>query len=145
MLKTCFSAVGLMLLVAALGCGGGRGTADVAGTVKYKGQPVAGATVTFLPKSSDAKAKSATGRTDGSGQYTLSTYFSPDEQPSGAIPGDYVVTVTKIDEPEGIVDPYKGQVPKNQLPDKYSNPQRSPLSAAVKSGAANRFDFSLED
>ena len=61
------------------------------------------------------------------------------------MPGDYVVTVTKIDEVEGIVDPYKGSVPKNQLPDKYSTPQRSPLSAAVTSGGANRFDFPLDD
>ncbi|HZN34994.1 MAG TPA: hypothetical protein VFB80_14295 [Pirellulaceae bacterium] len=91
------------------------------------------------------RRKSASGRTDSSGQYTLTTYFSPDDQPAGAMPGEYVVTVTKIDEPEGIVDPYKkGQMPKNQLPDKYSS-QRSPLSATVTAGGANRFDFPLED
>jgi len=139
---------GLLALVGILlaGCsGGGRGTASVSGAVLYKGQPVDGAAVTFLPKDGTAESKSASGRTDTRGNFTLTTYFGPDEQPAGAMPGEYSVTVTKIDEPAGAYDPLKDPPLKNYVPEKYSTPQKSPLTATVASGKSNRFEFKLED
>jgi len=134
-----------MTLMTLAGCsGGGHGTASVSGTVLYKDKPVDGATVSLLHKSADPKAKSATGKTNGSGQFTLTTYFGPDDQPAGAMPGDYTVIVTKIDEPQGAFDPHKDPPPKHHLPLKYEAAQTSPLSATIKPGS-NRLEFKLED
>jgi hypothetical protein len=133
----------LLLLVA--GCGGGHGTAAVTGVVIYKEQPVADATVTFLPQGDLPAAKSATGRTDSSGRFTLTSYFGPDDQPAGALPGDYAVTITKIDEPVGAFDPHKDPPPKNHLPLKYGTPQKSSLAAKVQASGGNHFEFRLTD
>jgi hypothetical protein len=125
------------------GCSNSHGTASVSGTVLYKNQPVDGATVIFHPKG-DTGAKPAQGKSESGGRFTVTTYFGPDEQPSGALPGDYTVTVTKIDEPKGAFDPHKDPPPKNHLPTKYSTPQTSPLTVTVKSGG-NRPTLSLEE
>src|SRR5262245_60707077 len=88
----------LYFTVVFTGCSNPHGLASISGTVLYKGQPVDGATVTFLPKSEEPTAKAAHGKSDSRGHFTLTTYFSPDDQPAGAMPGDYAVTITKIDE-----------------------------------------------
>jgi len=134
----------LLGLVSLLGCSSSHGTANVAGNVLYKNQPVDGATVNFLPKGEGPTAKPAHGKTDGSGRFTLTTYFGPTEQPAGALPGDYAVTITKIDEPQGAYDPHKDPPLKNHLPLKYSTPQQSPLTATIKAGS-NQVEFKLED
>jgi hypothetical protein len=134
--------IGVLLLA---GCGDSHGTAKVTGVVLYKEQPVADATVNFLPKGDQPNAKGATGKTDSSGRFTLATYINPDEQPAGALPGTYAVTVTKIDEPQGVFDPHKDPPPKNHLPAKYGGTQQSPLSAEVKSSGRNHFEFKLTD
>jgi len=137
---------GLLLIafVLLLGCSNSHGTASVAGQVLYKNQPVEGATVIFHPKGEGAAAKPAQGKTDSGGHFTVTTYFGPGEQPDGALPGDYAVTVTKIDEPQGAFDPHKDPPPKNHLPAKYSTPQQSPLTVTIKPGA-NRPELKLED
>jgi hypothetical protein len=127
-----------------LGCSGAHGTASVAGTITYKGQPVDGATVILHPKSEDAGAKPAQGKSDAGGHFSVTTYFGPGEQPAGAVPGDYAVTVTKIDEPQGAFDPHKDPPPKNHLPAKYSTPQQSPLTVTIQPGR-NRPELKLQD
>ena len=131
-------------LVVVAGCSRGHGTAAVSGTVLYKSQPVDGATINFLPQAEQPTAKPAHGKSDASGRFTLTTYFGPDDQPAGAMPGDYKVTITKIDEPQGAYDPNKDAPLKNHLPLKYGTPQQSPLTASVKVGP-NRLEFKLED
>src|SRR5205085_692799 len=107
-LKQALGAPCIGFVIALAGCSfGAHGTVNVSGTVLYKDKPVDGATVTLLPKSADPKAKSATGKTNGRGNFTLTTYFGPDDQPAGAMPGDYTVIITKIDEPQGTFDPHK--------------------------------------
>ena len=133
--------IGLALLI---GCSSSHGTATVSGTVTYKNQPVDGATVIFHPKGEGPTAKPAQGKTDGGGHFTVTTYFGPDEHPTGALPGDYAVTVTKIDEPQGAFDPHKDPPPKNHLPVRYSTPQQSPLTVTIKLGS-NRPELNLED
>jgi len=127
-----------------VGCSGAHGTASVSGTVTYKGQPVDGATVILHPKAEDPTAKPSQGKTDSGGRFTVTTYFGPGEQPTGAMPGEYAVTVTKIDEPQGAFDPHKDPPPKNHLPARYSTPQQSPLTVTIKAGA-NRPELKLED
>ena len=142
-----------------LGCGGGSAeqkTAKVAGVVTYKGQPVAGATVTFTaPKS----PRTGVGVTGDKGGFTIGTFGASD----GAILGDHIVTVTKRQasaeqmKPEdymkkmsgGPGDDSKPAIPgsdvKNELPTKYSTTKESPLKAKVEAGAKNEFKFDLTD
>jgi hypothetical protein len=132
------------MLIGLLGCSNSHGTASVSGTVTYKGQPVDGATVIFHTKGEGPTAKPAQGKTDSSGSFSVTTYFAPGEQPVGALPGDYAVTVTKIDEPQGAFDPHKDPPPKNHLPARYSTPQQSPLTVTIKTGS-NRPELKLDD
>ncbi len=137
------------------GCGGGRGAADgpktypVTGTVTQGGKPVEGATILFV--SVDGK-KSATGKTDSSGRYTLTTVKSGD----GAVAGQYKVAITKFDTGGGGAvdmsdpnyappDPSKpAPVAKNLLPEKYASPDKSGLTATVKESSDNKIDFTVD-
>ena len=133
-----------LLLGMLAGCSGGHGTASVNGAVLYKNQPVDGATVIFHPQGDAAIQKPAQGKSESSGRFSVTTYFGPDNQAAGALPGDYKVTVTKIDEPVGAFDPHKDPPPKNHLPVKYMTPQQSPLAVTIKPGS-NRPELKLED
>lgn len=132
-----------------IGCGGPEAnpnrpaTVDVSGTVTYKGQPVEGATVTFLPQKPGEPG--ASGRTDASGKFGL-TAFEPGD---GAVPGSYLVTVVKTEAQGGgeVQEDSDAPVvaPKSVLPEKYNNPQGSGLTAEVKEGDPNQFTFELKD
>ena len=95
MMRSCFALALLMLVsVGVLGCGdkgGLKGTVPVTGTLKQKGTPLAGATVTFVSATPGVRA--ASGITDASGQFKLTTLQSGD----GAFPGDFKVIVTKTE------------------------------------------------
>jgi hypothetical protein len=84
------NAVFVLALVVA-GCG--PKAVQVEGVVKLDGAPVEGATVTFV--TADGK-QSASGLTDASGHFSLSTANA-----SGAFPGDYKVLVVKNPEVKG--------------------------------------------
>jgi hypothetical protein len=135
---------GLVALLSLLGCSTSHGTASVSGTVLHKNQPVAGAAIIFHPLGDGPTAKPAQGKSDAGGRFTLTTYLGPSEQPAGALPGEYKVTVTKIDEPQGAYDPLKDPPLKNHVPGKYSTPQQSPLTATIKPGS-NQIELKLED
>lgn len=163
-------------LLLALGCSKGPKipTVPVSGTIKYKGTPVAQATVGFVSKTAtEGKTQHpARGVTDDQGRYTLSTYINPNDYP-GAPPGDYTVTVSKR-EAVGEVnyeDLYKKQMdnlpkegaanqqqasqmmsqqqqqqkPKSLIPEKYEDAKQNLLSATVKENGENKFDFELTD
>lgn len=84
----------LLLLVAAFaGCSPPPRTIEVSGRVTLDGQPVERALVLFLtPYQND---RPAFGVTDADGRYELSTYFSKNDIPLGAVPGRYAVIVEK--------------------------------------------------
>ncbi len=142
--------VGLLSTVL-LGCSGNEGerpTSPVKVTVKYKGNPVEGATVTFI---SVEEPQPSVGRTDASGNCSLTTYKSND----GAIIGANVVTISKQDIDKTNVKPLKpedadliGVAPiptlKNLLPNKYALPGSSGLKEDVKRGS-NNFTYELKD
>jgi hypothetical protein len=137
----------ILLLISALGtagCSGGHGTASISGTVRYKDQPVEGATIIFHPQGDAATSKPAQGKSDSGGKFSVTTYFGPADQASGAMPGDYKVTVTKIDEPQGAFDPHKDPPPKNHLPVKYMTPAKTPLNVTIKS-SVNDVELKLQD
>jgi hypothetical protein len=133
------------LLLAGLltaGCGGPAGpkTVPVSGVVQLDGQPLEGATVSFLPKASGARPATAT--TDAQGKFTLGTFALGD----GAVPGPHSVIVTKI-KGVGVVGdksskntggmmlsgPNAGKV-EYITPKKYSTRETSGLSFEVKAG-----------
>jgi hypothetical protein len=76
----------MLLVIGAAGCAGGA-LKPVQGTVKLDGQPLAGASVLFIAE--DPAGRNATGFTDPSGTFRLSTY----EPNDGALPGKYKVVV----------------------------------------------------
>ena len=95
--------------------------------------------------------KPANGSSDEEGRYTLSVYISPDNQPQGAMPGTYKVTVQKYEGPEldqnveyseSIQNP--ALMPKNILPPIYANAKTTPLSREVTAGE-NELSFTLDE
>ena len=142
------------------GCSDGRPTrVPVSGTVTFQGEPLASANVTFL--STQADGHSASGRTDDSGQFKLTT-FSPDD---GAIPGDYVVTIAMHDSRGAEIDvgaadqdlgaDYEAmmmgeassggaQAQPGGLPAKYANASESGLTETVTEGKKNVIDIELD-
>jgi hypothetical protein len=136
-------------LALAPGCqqGSVSGTVPVSGTVTYRGQPVAGATVMFL---GGPQSRPAVAVTDASGAYHLQTLDS-----DGALPGQYTVLVTKTDAPPADDRPVsmdeaaknRGQAiqPKQLLPAKYADPAKSPLKIEVSAGKSNVADLTLAD
>jgi len=133
-------------LVAAGGCKPATNrpaTAPVSGVVTLQGSPVAGATVSFQAVDG---SRSSVAITDVSGRYELTTFVRGD----GAVPGDYHVAITKITQeavgtPAGEkYEPPTGPIPepKNELPPKYANADKSGLAATVTTGK-NTADFDL--
>ena len=130
------------------GCSGGPDAPDrpktetVTGKVTYNGSPLVGASVTFSPL--DPSGNGASGVTDESGAFTLTTFETGD----GAVAGDYSVGVLKQEYIPGDPSysdsnsPNYGKTPppeaegktKNLIPERYSNPDSSGLSARVVEG-----------
>lgn len=145
-----------------VGCGGGDDFPDpvpVSGTVNHGGKPVAGASVTFRAKGGEGR--SASGMTDSAGKFTLTTFSTAD----GAIPGDYVVTVSKSSGAEGgddmdlgdDGDPSAGydeamakaggdepEEVDSTLPVKYASAATSGLERTVGKSGKNEFAIDLE-
>jgi len=153
-------AVCFLLVTAACSRGPSRPkTYPVSGVVTLNGQPVAGATVVFVPKASgrgENAPRAASGKTDEQGRYSLTTFGGND----GAVPGEYFVKVSKIVTPSaaqaaGASSPeeaerleveaaMRGQQPeaKNELPEKYNDPKTSGLSFTVEA-KENTFNIEL--
>lgn len=140
-----------------IGCGGTSGprTVPAGGSVKYKGQPLAGANVAFL---GDGKSPPALAITDSSGNFTLTTTNAND----GAVPGHYQVTVSKMSasKPAASTDnsmegaakaaqnPAEKNEPTSLIPIKYSTAGSSGLAYDVKDTSdskANQFNIELND
>ncbi len=124
-------------------------TAPVTGSVTYNGQPVEGATVTFMAGSSEGRG--AVGTTDASGKFQLTTFEAGD----GAIPGSYKVKIAKTvgggpqtaEEAMALMESGAGpptDEQKDELPVKYKDENTSGLTADVKDGD-NDFPFELTD
>jgi hypothetical protein len=140
-------ACGCLMAVAA-GCGQSANqpaVAPTAGVVTYNGSPLANAQVVFIPADSSG-SRVATGKTDASGAFVMSTFGKDD----GAIPGDKLVTVVAQEEvksaKEGNEPGSPGYVaPKELIPKKYFSEATSGLKASVVAGKQNRFEFALTD
>jgi hypothetical protein len=140
--------VGLVaLIVSVAGCDTGPKQYPATGTVTYDGNPVDGASVTFV---SDT-APMGIGTTDSAGKFTILTGGKP-----GAPLGTYKVTVTKSAQIEGMpasptAEDMKNMAAKGPLkskalvPAKYAIPQSTDLSVTVTEDAAkNVFPLDLK-
>lgn len=149
------------ICICVCGCGGGAGddewsakrseTVPVTATVTMGGSPLAGASVAFLPALEEGRG--ASGLSGEDGKLTLTTYKPGD----GVIPGEYRVTVTKVqqssvevtDDPD---DPNYGnedeeelnEEPQSLIPERYGVADDSGFSADVTESGPNEFTFDLE-
>jgi hypothetical protein len=145
--------LGLVLLILAgrLLFGGSKGAnlTKVRGTVIFEGAPLAGALVTFVPA---AKGSSAVATTDDKGRFDMKTPGLG----NGAAPGDYRVTITKLESDQQAMTPEEaktylsreGKSPprgtaKNLLPAKYGSNATSPITVTVEARAGKPLKFEL--
>lgn len=128
----------LLLILLTTGCGqSGPATAEVAGTVTYRGKPLPLGSVLFVPEDKHAQPVGAT--IDARGQYRLD-----------AVPGTYQVEVQMIARlrsqpaPEGEAAGMNMPVVEWLIPEKYAHYQTSGLSATVEAGKVNQVDLLLK-
>lgn len=136
--------VGLPILGS--GCGGPPPLYPTAGTVTFKGVPVAGANVTFLPREADGEAAVAV--TDAAGRFEMTTGI----RGSGARQGKYTVLIAKLDLPAGKPEEAAKQSlgmalkPHDLLPPRYTDPNQTPFKDVdVPSGGKTDFVFALQE
>jgi hypothetical protein len=139
-------------LAAAAGCSGRKTewqrpkVVPAGGMVRYQGKPLEGALVTF---SNSAQGLSASGRTDAQGKFTLTSF----EEGDGALPGKHVVTVSKVQmppTPDRSAPPRRGSArspemqPRWLIPQRYSNPATSGLTAEVGENGSTEIVLDLQ-
>jgi hypothetical protein len=105
--------------------------AKVSGKITLDGKPLASATVTFYPEAKDGKT--ATGKTDDAGRYTMKTAGA-----DGALPGKYRVTISLP--PRDEKDP---KPPRRAIPPRYSDKEKSELTVEIPPKGSSEFDFDL--
>lgn len=133
-----------LLLVSCIGCtGGAEGpeTAEVVGLVSLNGAPVAGADVFFHPLDGDANLQACQAVTGADGRFTVSTHVGTGEFKPGMIPGEYRVSVSKLDT-SNVTSAFTP--PKNTLPAKYASPDTSGFQVTVAADKQNDFTFPLQ-
>jgi hypothetical protein len=124
------------LVLATAGCGRGPRLEPARGTVTLDGMPVAQAAVMFVPQDG---GQIASGATDQNGHFELFTGNRP-----GALVGEYVVCISKQRLRNLVGEtPGPGGVQIEWLtPQKYADPQTTPLRATVASdGKEHRFEL----
>jgi hypothetical protein len=137
---------GIMCMIFTLcltGCGGPADTRparnSVSGVVKYQRKPVEGAVVVFRPVG--IEGKTANGRTDAKGEFSMGTYAGSD----GVIAGDYSIMISKMkttdsakvypeDDPNYDPNPKPVPSPQNLLPEKFASAKTSELTISVAEG-----------
>jgi|SaaInlStandDraft_1057018.scaffolds.fasta_scaffold145675_2 hypothetical protein len=140
--RMCASLITLSLLLF-VGCGeGGPDDVDpnlstVSGTINLSGSPLtSGGTVTFV---SEDETKTYSGDIDSSGVYTVNASQSG----QGALPGNYKVAIQAWDSVPGMDEEGNPVEGKSAIPEKYSNPDTSGLTATVTDGPS-MIDFDLK-
>ena len=147
----CIFLASLSFALAALaGCGSDGSTLiPIRGEVLYKGAPlrnVPQGLVKYLPKS-DA-ARQASGRIQPDGSFVLTTFQNAD----GVTPGEYHIVVTAYTrQPEMTREQVEArggaglQAPRLLIPEKYTDPNTSPLTDTVDSDHSGFTRIELTD
>lgn len=140
-----------MVLAACLvGCGRNDRPllAKAGGLVMFQGKPLPAGRVSFVPDSSrGTKGRAATGIIQPDGRFTLQSYAPGD----GVIVGFHRVAIESLEEsasakaPENDSDPPTPWQPlKSRIPTRYNDHAASGLTAEVKAGQSNEFEFVVE-
>jgi ABC-type phosphate transport system substrate-binding protein len=160
------SALTALLVLVLAGCGNQDSRfSRVEGTVTYNGQPLEGAVVSFQPVAQDGVP--ASGTTDANGRFSLTSVGAAGGG-TGAMPGEYVVAISKRDTPPPDPDQEaydrgditydelqtrlsardsqaRGATRRSLIPERYSTGRTSDLTATVVSGRNSPFVFDLVD
>jgi len=138
--------VALAMLAVLPACSKAIKTEGVTGVITYNGEPLADATVKFIP--TDATGSQSYGKTNEKGEYKLQTLLGAAD--AGTTPGEYKVTVDCIETVEtGNMIEENGEekpetVAESLIPAKYNNAETSGLTATVAPGD-NTINFDLSD
>ena len=138
--------VALSMLAVLPACSKAIKTEGVTGVITYNGEPLANATVKFIP--TDATGSQSYGKTNEKGEYKLQTLLGAAD--AGTTPGEYKVTVDCIETVEtGNMIEENGEekpetVAESLIPAKYNNAETSGLTATVAPGD-NTINFDLSD
>lgn len=145
-MKRVMSVVAVLILVAGCKSDPDAGKlVTVTGTVTWEGSPLSNAVVTFHPTGTTL-GQGGFAKTGPDGKYQLQTPRGG----KGALPGDYVVTVSKLVDPktgaDAVLDPTKPPIEQPEvrelLPPQFSNQQLSTLKRTVPPGGGT-LDLSL--
>ena len=146
MKKFALCLVALSMLAVLPACSKAIKTEGVAGVITYNGEPLADATVKFIPV--DATGSQSYGKTNEKGEYKLQTLLGAAD--AGTTPGEYKVTVDCVKSvPTGKMIEENGETIEEMdveyvLPQKFGNPETSGLTATVNPGD-NTINFDLTD
>jgi hypothetical protein len=125
-----------------LSCSGGGNLNPVQGKVLLKGQPLAGAVVTFHPKGGDGvTGVPSVGRTGKDGTFTLTT--GPKD---GAPAGSYVVTLICPEEVPRSKKGFSTEPPdtRDRFQGAYADRATSKIEVEIKKGANQLDPFDLK-
>ena len=138
--------ISLLIAAALVGCGGSR-TSPVTGTVLLDGKPLVGAMVQFVPQGT---GRDATGETDKSGNFTMSTFQPKD----GVVQGEYKVMIAP---PAATADPVAyasaeeamaaaSKAPAKKatgppFPQEYTRPDQTPLKQKVPVSGSLKYEL----
>ena len=92
--KTFYTLLIVLSFAIFMGCSkaqGLKGLVKVKGTITLDGSPLEGASIVFVPTTMSDEVRSASGTSDASGNFEMTTLNKGD----GAMPGDYRITVVK--------------------------------------------------
>jgi hypothetical protein len=114
----------------------------VTGQVLHRGQPAAGAIVSFHPTAAELKSAGLviSGRTGADGSYQLMTY----EEGDGAPAGEYQVSIIWRAAPAGNDGDEVDRSGADRLAGKYQDPALSGLTAEVEEADNRLPPFNLE-
>ncbi len=122
--------LGCLMLLGCSGMSDAPKLAKAKGVIKMNGKPLGNVGVTFFPSSGPP----AFGNTDAQGQFVLMTIKPGD----GAAVGAHRVALGKAE--EGSSEKSAAAA----IPAKYSFPDKSGLTAEVKEGESNVFEFDIK-
>lgn len=108
-------------------------TYPATGRATFEGEPVKGATITFVPE----QGRPATAITDDDGEFEMST-FKPGD---GAVAGRHTVTIILTNPGDEMI--IAGRPSKNAIPGKYTVPETTPFKVEVSPDKENRFELKM--
>ncbi|MCG6156573.1 carboxypeptidase-like regulatory domain-containing protein [Rubinisphaera margarita] len=125
---------------------------SVTGKVTVNGAPLPGALITFVPAGGQS-GETATSVTDEAGQYQLITARpgGVDAQATGALPGTYKVTISRLTMPDGAAVPpgttdadAMALGAKESLPSQLSDYEKTQQQVEVEATPGFTHDFELK-